>query len=178
MASAAADTQTALYFGGSLAAAVAAAAAVCVAAAAVASLTLPLFGSSTQLSVSHFSIGCSLSAAGSVRVSIGPAAVKQAKRASLSPGLSESCRGSPRQHHCVLCAFFPSLPGDSYLCEPQARCPLFILGGGVGLLLSLPQTCREILLVPADARFPPHRTAPRRTAPLRSARLAGSCCCH
>lgn len=67
----------------------------------------------------------------------------------------------------VYCVHFsPSLPGDSYLCEPQARCLLFIIGaGGVGLLLSLPQTCREILLVPADARFPPHRAAPHRTAP-------------
>lgn len=89
-----------------------------------------------------------------MHISIGPAAVKQAKTSHSLPGLSESYRGSPRQHHCVLCVF-STLPADSHRCQPHAHCLLLFLGGGGVVLLSLPQICREILLVPGEAS---HRT--------------------
>lgn len=64
-----------------------------------------------QPTVSPSSIGCSRAHLAPTRVPIGRAAVRQAESGHSLPGLFESCRGTPRQHHCALCAFF-CLPGD------------------------------------------------------------------
>lgn len=100
------------------------------------------------------------SAAGSVHISIGPAAVKQSKpEASLSRVCLRAIAAAPG-NTIVYCVRFFS-PFLVLRIDVSLACLLFILGGGVVLLLSLPQTCREILLVPGG-KLP---TAPRRTAP-------------
>lgn len=98
-----------------------------------------------------------------MHISIGPAAVKQAKTSHSLPGLSESYRGSPRQHHCVLCVF-STLPADSHRCQPHAHC----------LLLFFRWWWCCVVVLTADLPGNPSRTG--RSFPPH--RPAASCCCH
>lgn len=89
-----------------------------------------------------------------MHISIGPAAVKQAKTSHSLPGLSESYRGSPRQHHCVLCVF-STLPADSHRCQPHAHCLLLFFRWWWCCVVVLTADLPGNLLVPGEAS---HRT--------------------
>lgn len=135
--------------------------------AAAATLTLAICAR-RQLRVSHPSIGCGRAHLAPCTFPLAPQLSSKRGESSHSlPGLFESYRGTPRQHHCALCAvfFLPSSPSPVIRAAATLMCVagLCVVCAGCG---------RAVVLTAHSPGNPAHTG--RRFPRLSPA----SCCCH